>query len=139
MAQWLPVFQLSTFETKTIIAAFQDVFPHTYLWESAGEQLILIGKKEPLNLDFKRFESAVEQNRDFLKENGWHRPAQIAALSIAGPEQLREYTRGTPPLTDDWPKIQYSKHDFLWTNSFSFSVREREFSIGKQPVIKSLR
>ncbi len=111
-AQWLPVFQLSVEESKTIIRAFQDVFPYTYLWEAEGLQLCLLGKMEPLDLDFARLEKAVDENKAFLASAGFDSAAKIAAMSLADPEQLRAYTRLTPPLTDDRPRIQYTHHDF---------------------------
>lgn len=126
VCQWLPVFQMTPFEAKTIIKAFQEVFPYTYLWELGGEQLALIGKREPLDLDYQRFANAIAVNDAFLEGTGWNNPALVAALFIAGPEQLKEYTKDVPPLTDDWPRIQYSDKKWWVDQDFFFFNRDRQ-------------
>lgn len=120
LAHWLPVFELSPYETKTIIRAFQDVFPYTYLWQAEDTQLCLLGKKQPLDLDYSRLERAVLSNQEFLAETGWDSASKIAALCLADPEQLRAYTRDIPPLTDDWPLIQYNRSRFGVDTPFFF-------------------
>jgi spermidine synthase len=120
VAQWLPVFQMSKFETQTMIKAFQDVFPNAYLWHTSGHQLCLIGSEAPLNLDYQRLKNRVERNQEFLSLSGWDNPALVAGSVLAGPESLRAYTAGVPALTDDWPVIQYSDRQFAIDRKFFF-------------------
>lgn len=118
VVQWLPVFQLSQREAKTIIVAFQEVFPYSYLWESTEVQLILVGRLTPMEDDFEALQQRVEQNSEVLEASGWDDPLMVAATLLATPEQLREYTKGVPPLSDNWPWLQYSKRD--WFPDFDF-------------------
>lgn len=118
--QWLPVMAMSRLDAQTIIRAFQDVFPYTYLWQSAGLQLCLIGSKEPLDLDYERLKERVIENREFLRLTGWHQPELFPALFLAGPEELRGYVADVPPVTDDWPHLQYSRDAWVADIEFFF-------------------
>ncbi|MCA9796230.1 MAG: fused MFS/spermidine synthase, partial [Candidatus Eremiobacteraeota bacterium] len=118
--QWLPVFQLSPFEAKTIIKAFLEVFPEAYLWEASELQLILVGSSTPLDKDFARLKRQVEANRQLLAPTGWDEPLLFPATLLGTPEMLREYTREVPALTDDWPSIQYSHGGYIPDLRFYF-------------------
>lgn len=108
VVQWLPVFQMSEFEAQVIISAFKDVFPHVSLWQGERLQLILLGSNEPMSLDFESLKARVANNRELLSENSLDDPYKIESLYLANTEDLRKYTEDVPPLTDDWPRIQYS-------------------------------
>lgn len=118
--QWLPVFEMSPFEAKTIIAAFQEVFPYTTLWEGANLQLVLLGSTQPTPVDMERIKQRAAANQAFLAPLNLADPYLLASLYLAGPEELKEYTRGVPPLTDDWPRIQYPDLDWRPDVSFFF-------------------
>lgn len=133
--QWLPVFEMSPFEAKTIIVAFQEVFPYTTLWEGSNLQLVLLGSLQPIEVDLERLKSRVKNNHAFLKQSSLDDPYLVASLYLAGPEDLREYTKGVPPLTDDWPRIQYP--DLDWrpdVGFFFFSDRQPEIAAREQDL-----
>src|SRR5258708_23448754 len=45
---WLPLYQLTTNETKAILRAFHNVFPNASLWATSDLEWIMIRKKPPL-------------------------------------------------------------------------------------------
>lgn len=53
--QWIQIYQLSTESLRSILATYQNVFPHVMLFRvggaSKGKDLILAGSKLPLSLD----------------------------------------------------------------------------------------
>jgi spermidine synthase len=61
--QWIQIYQLSTDSLRSILATYNNVFPHVMLFRvggaSKGKDLILAGSKLPLNLD-----RAEERMRD---------------------------------------------------------------------------
>lgn len=54
-AQWVQIYQLSTESLRTVLATFQQVFPHVMVFRvsgtRAGKDLILLGSRQPLTLD----------------------------------------------------------------------------------------
>ncbi|HYT49161.1 MAG TPA: fused MFS/spermidine synthase, partial [Pyrinomonadaceae bacterium] len=53
--QWLQIYQLSTESLRSVLATFNQVFPHVAVFriqgEAKGKDLILIGSREPIRLD----------------------------------------------------------------------------------------
>lgn len=118
VAQWLPVMQMSQFEAKTVIRAFQDVFPYAYLYQGQRLQLVLVGSSRPLAPDLDRVELSLPADRSRLAAVDLDSAGKIFSTFLAGPERLRRYTRDTPPLTDDRPYLQYHNGD--WRPDLSF-------------------
>ena len=108
VVQWLPVFQMSDEEAKVIIRAFTDTFEHVGLWEGGGLQLVLLGSDKPMKLDLGKIRARTESNLELLSENDLGDPYKMASYFLAGTEELKDYTKNVPPLTDDWPRIQVS-------------------------------
>jgi spermidine synthase len=121
VAQWLPVMQMSQFEARTIIRAFQDVFPYSYLYQGARLQLVLVGSAQPLRPDLERVAAALPDDRDRLADVDLDQAEKLFAGYLSGPEELRAYTGQTPPLTDDRPYLQY--HDANWAPDLAFLLK----------------
>ena len=53
--QWLQMYQLSTESLRSVLATFHEVFPHMLVFrvrgDTKGKDLILLGSRQPLNLD----------------------------------------------------------------------------------------
>jgi hypothetical protein len=113
--------QMSQFEARTIIRAFQDVFPYSYLYQGARLQLVLVGSNRPLRPDLERVSASLPDDRGRLATVDLDQAEKIFAGYLCGPEDLRAYTRQTPPLTDDRPYLQY--HDANWTPDLAFFLK----------------
>lgn len=113
VTQWLPVAQMSDFEARTIIRAFQDVFPFTYLWGWDDLNFCLMGSMEELSVDYPRLKQRISDNEELMESIGIKEPEIFMAGFLKGPDSLREYCQGTPPLTDNRPYIQYSRGDWI--------------------------
>jgi predicted membrane-bound spermidine synthase len=103
---WLPVYQMSWDESRSIARAFCDAFPDCSLWSGYGLEWMLAGTKRgsgsPDEAAFTR------QWRDptlapTLAALGFETPEALAATFLAGPERLSEVLAGALPLTDDFP------------------------------------
>mgnify|MGYP001111842742 CR=1 FL=1 len=108
VVQWMPIFQMSDRQTRVILKAFLDVFPDSYLVEGCGAQLCLIGCQAPLHLNYEYLKKRVASHPG-LAATGWDRPEFFLGAVLAGPKALAKYVVDTPPLTDDWPILQYSR------------------------------
>ncbi len=106
LSHWLPIGQLSSFESRGILRAFQEVFPHTYLWEGADYHLCLLGSLVPLKLDSSRLRARFASNREWLRPVGLEDPDFFLATCLRGPDEIRRYVSGVSPLTDNHPYVQ---------------------------------
>jgi len=107
VTHWLPVQQMSEFETRTIMRACQDVFPHTVLWSGSGPNLILLASLDPLTVDFRELRSRFDADRSLLQAYGIESPWVLWAGGLRSSQELSQYLKATPPLTDDRPYLQH--------------------------------
>jgi spermidine synthase len=112
-AQWLPGYQLTPEELRTIAATFLAVFPRTTFWRADfhAEQpvLALVGRLDGAPLDpqalaegCQRLAAAQAPPAPFLSS-----PSGVRLLYVAGDAALREWAQGAPLNTDDRPLIEY--------------------------------
>jgi spermidine synthase len=112
-AQWLPAYQLTPEELRTVAATFVAVFPYAALWRNDfhAEQplLALVGQREGASIDpealalgCRRLAATQTPPPSFLSS-----PSDLALLYVAGDAALREWTRAAPLNTDDRPLIEY--------------------------------
>jgi spermidine synthase len=107
MLQWLPTRDAT--ETKLIMRSFLKVFPYATLWD-AGD--MLIGSKHPLTLDRAAFERRLQdpQTRSALESVGITNFNALVGAYTAGPEEMRAFAGRGPLLTDDRPRLEYSRY-----------------------------
>ena len=106
-SQWLPLYQLSEEDVKTVIATWCAAFPHTSAWLTAYD-LALVGSEEPLPGERDLASLSIPQPvQARLAETAVHTPAELVALLVADDSALREYARGTEPMRDDRPVLEF--------------------------------
>ncbi|MBN1459491.1 MAG: fused MFS/spermidine synthase [Armatimonadetes bacterium] len=109
LAQWLPLYHLSSSDFATIVGTFLDAFPNATLW-FCGIDTLLVGTKGDFQIDLDRMAEHMSDPvvmRD-LVEMGVHEPADVLGWYIAGPEQLRTMSLGALRNTTDFPIIEFS-------------------------------
>ncbi len=103
---WLPVHQLRTSDTLSIIKAFCNAFVDCSLWSGAGLDWMLLGSKGANSrLDVEQF---TAQWRDPTVEKelialGLESPEQLGSLFMADSVFLTELTADVVPVTDNYP------------------------------------
>jgi spermidine synthase len=104
---WLPVHNLTESDVKTVIRAYCDVFEDCSLWAGLRFDWMLVGSRNagyaPSRAEFARQWEDPRAGPE-LRAVGLERPEQLGALFLADAPYLRDFTRGTPPLVDDFPK-----------------------------------
>lgn len=112
MAQWLPLHTGTPEGYKAILAAFQEVFPHTSIWFSK-DYTLLIGSPEKLEVSWPRLTVALAEPA--LKKDlaPWclDNPLDLAECFLMGEDAVRAMIAGTRPNTDDRPFYQLSAGD----------------------------
>jgi len=110
--QWLPLYQLSPLEFRSIVATFLDVFPDAQLYRGdfygAHAIVALIGGK-----GVKVDPSVASRRARMLSRKGvgdrWvTHPLGPYALHVGSLESLRERLASVPRNTDDYPVVELS-------------------------------
>jgi hypothetical protein len=102
MTQWLPINVLSAGAADRVIASFVSVFPHALLFIGSGDQLILLGGRQPFDAELveRRFGEARGARRD-LAAIGIGAPVAILARITRIDEPLRADVAGVPVISDE--------------------------------------
>ncbi len=104
---WLPVARPHPgTDVNTIIRAFCDVFSDCSLWNATPFDLMLVGSRGLTGARTMEQFSAPWQKPGLeahLRDVAFERPEQIGATFLGDAGYLRELTRQTPPLTDNFP------------------------------------
>ncbi|MBI3583853.1 MAG: fused MFS/spermidine synthase [Nitrospinae bacterium] len=132
MAQWLPLYQLSTEDLKVIMATFSKIFPHVTVWygdiNSAKPTLLLLGSESPLNVDMIQLQEKMRQDgviSDIIEKDN---PFAFMSFFIMDEKAVSKFTEGAELNIDDKPYIEFSAPKYIWRRSESAVQNFRELS-----------
>jgi len=104
---WLPLYQLTTDETKAILRAFHNVFPNASVWATSDLEWVMIGINPPLRKPDKELTrklwSDPTSGSDLVRV-GLEVPEQMPASFVMDAEGIDRMTQGVEPLDDFHPK-----------------------------------
>jgi spermidine synthase len=130
---WLPIYQLTTDETKAILCAFHNVFPNAGVWATCDLEWIMTGMKGPLH---KPDEGSARtlwsdaRTRLDLARIGIEVPEQMSALFLMDGEEIDRITQGVKPLSDLYPKRLTDVHpDLKAAHHFGYHYLERSAAL----------
>src|ERR1700730_14036596 len=130
---WLPIYQLTTDETKAILRAFHNVFSNTSVWATCDLEWIMIGIKGPLHKPNEEAARALWTDagiRSDLGRIGLEVPAQVSALFLMDGEEIDRITQGVEPLSDLYPKRLTDVHpDLNAAHHFGHTYLERSAAV----------
>jgi spermidine synthase len=104
---WLPLYQLTTGETKAILRAFHNVFPNASLWATSDLEWIMIGINPPLRKPDEEIAHRLWTDPTTgpdLVRIGLEVPEQVPASFVMDAEGIDRLTQGVEPLDDFYPK-----------------------------------
>jgi spermidine synthase len=121
IAQWVQLYELSPEDVRMVMAEFQRQFPEVTVWNMGVGDLILIGSKEPLNLDVERMERIVRNDpslqSDFLHHLSMSEPLGILSYYIMSGDRVREFSMGAERNTDDRPLLEFNAPRNLFSDT----------------------
>jgi spermidine synthase len=108
MAQWWPLPAQNDEDSRSLVRAFLDVFPHASAWTTELHEVLLVGSRRPLALDGARVAArlASPEVAGALAEVGVESPAALLATWVTDRAGLDRYAGDAPPVTDDRPIIE---------------------------------
>jgi spermidine synthase len=103
-SQWLPLYELSTEDVRTVIATWTQAFAHTSAWLTAYD-LALVGSNDPLGTVLAT-DSLPQRAASALAGVGVHSAAELNALLVARDADLRAFSQGARAMTLDLPVLE---------------------------------
>lgn len=121
MTQWLPAYQVPDSSVRSAVRAFLEVFPTAVLLSGFQKELILVGinSADTPHLDpdavVARLLERPRVAQD-LDRIGLGTVREMAGAFVAGPRALAAATVEDPPITDDFPILEYGVVAFQKTH-----------------------
>jgi spermidine synthase len=110
LAQWWPLPTQNDEDSRAMVRAFLDAFPHATLWTTELHEMLLIGSNDPIELDAATIEQRFQRRSvaASLGEVGIDSPAALLATWITDRTGLERYAGNAKAVTDDRPSIEYA-------------------------------
>ena len=103
--QWLQMYQLSNESLRSVLATYQEVFPYVFVFRVRGEtnskDLILLGSRQPLKLDYVAARISDPRVTADLARVGIKSIEDLRAWLVADETQLGPAVAGAVINTDD--------------------------------------
>ena len=110
--QWLQVYQLSTESLRSVLATYQQVFPHVLVFRvegaAKGKDLILVGSRRPLSLDRVGERMSDGRVAQELARINIKSAADLEAWYVCDETQLAPAVDGAVINTDDNMRVETS-------------------------------
>ena len=108
MTQWLPAYQMPAAAVRLAAATFVDVFPHSLLYVGYGNELILLGSRQPIDLKrlSRRFGDSAAVRAD-LARIAVHQPLDLLARILRTGPALRRDLAGAPTISDQRNELDH--------------------------------
>jgi spermidine synthase len=127
MLQWLPLHLVTPEDARAILKTFQEVFPHTSVWNSFLTRIVLlVGSKNPHAIDKARFEQAMA-NPDvhrLAEQIGVNSFLDFTDFFLADGRQAAPLIQNASVITDNRPLLEFSEATLLpplpWQTDESF-------------------
>jgi len=124
---WMPTNWVSLSEFRSLVNTFVTVFPQSTLWYCNPDHVLLISGLQKPEIDFDTLARRIAQpdiNRH-LQSSNLADPLAFIGTLVLGPAGLKEYTRDALMITDDAPRIEFSRsldtglNDMVWEQILS--------------------
>jgi spermidine synthase len=109
MCQWLPLYELSGENVRSVVASFADNFRYTSLWQTAYDA-VLIGGDSPLEVDALQLRERLRVDRALsqLSEIGLGDPLSFLSELTLDSAGIDAFSQGARRNTDDNLYLEFS-------------------------------
>jgi spermidine synthase len=135
MAQWIHLYEMNDATVQLVLHTFASEFQDLTLWETTpGNDIIVIGSKGPLQVDFKAMEKrfALKPVRADLARVGIEDLQDLLSLEVAAGAPLAKRFDSGPLNEEKFPILEYQapKTYFLQTYAKMMDLRPRSDAQG---------
>ncbi|MGH7595831.1 MAG: fused MFS/spermidine synthase [bacterium] len=109
MVQWFHLYEMDDKTARLAFRTFRSVFPYVTIWQGLDTDIILMGSKQPLQLDLAamqaKFETArVQENLSRIQINDI---PTLLSLEMMTQSALEHYVGPGELNTEDRPRLEY--------------------------------
>jgi hypothetical protein len=130
---------LAPAEFRSLVNTFVDVFPQSTLWHSNPDHVLLIAGLKEISIDFDALSRKLAQPQiaGHLHSSNIRDPYSLIGMLILGPAGLKEYTKDSFLVTDNDPKVEFSRFFTMGLNEpvWSHILNVRAHYINELPEI----
>jgi len=144
MMQWLPLHLVGPDDAKSILKTFQEVFPHTSIWNSFLTRIVLlVGSKEEITLDKIRFEELMRlpEIKESAKQIGVNSFLDFTDFFLIDAIKVNSFVENADVITDDLPLLEFSPVTLLpplkWQVDETF-LNYLKYRVGNYPQVSGL-
>jgi spermidine synthase len=118
IAQWLPFYEMPEQDFRTVIRTFQSAFPHTSLWLTDTDA-ILIGTEDELKIDYRSLAARFRDEKIQTDMRMLYVDSLLQFLTsfAMGEDELSKYTADAKLNTDDRPVLEFSAPEALYSKT----------------------
>jgi hypothetical protein len=144
MMQWLPLHLVGPEDARSILKTFQEVFPHTSIWNSFLTRIVLlVGSNDPIIPDKIRFDELMQtpELKEVAQQMGVNSFLDFTDFFLADGERVKSFVESAEVVTDDRPLLEFSPVTLLpplqWQvdETFLNLLRHR---VGHYPEVRGL-
>jgi spermidine synthase len=108
-SQWLPLYELSEWDVKTVVRTFAEVFPHVLVFVTYYDA-VLVGSNEPFEIDPARIAARLAEPsvRSELASIAMGTSEDLLAHFVMGTTGARRFAEGGVVNTDDNLALEFS-------------------------------
>lgn len=131
IAQWIHYYSMSPQDLKTVLNTFTSVFPHSTLWVTSVD-LLLIGSQQELRIDLQALTERLQQEevRVDLERVGIKDSYGVLGHFLMDEQSVISYSVGAPLHTDNRPILEFSAPKNLYEAGLQANLESMEPYIG---------
>lgn len=125
MMQWFHLYRMGNDDLRMIINTFRSAFPHTTLWGKPNSvDIILIGSKKPLTIDFNEFSRRIQAPAIAadLQRIDSNDVFQMLNYFLMDENNLAKFAGQYPANTDDMPRLEFSAPKNLYARTVGINL-----------------
>jgi spermidine synthase len=126
VCQWIHAQNLSPDDVKMVVKTFRSVFPHTTVWSTTRGDLLLLGQRDPLSVDYGRLQArhgSLPGLREDMARLGFHSSLALLADFLLSEEDAARYAKHAWLNTDDLPYLEFSAPESLYVDMLDLNRR----------------
>ncbi|MBI4823398.1 MAG: fused MFS/spermidine synthase [Nitrospirae bacterium] len=108
--QWVQLYSLRQEDLKMILRTFSSVFPECSIWNSKTGDILVIGSKKPLRLDYRAVSDKLRGKMAWKLKAYFNisEPLDFFSFFLVGKTGIEKLSDGAPLNTDDIPFLEFN-------------------------------
>ena len=125
VSQWIPLHSLNPEIVRSLVRTFYVSFPESSMWFTNSD-IFMLGSDRPLVVDYALLKEriAIPTIRDALREADLGDIDELLVCFFMSKENIDEYSRGAPLMTDDYPWAEFVAPKGIYANTVERTLRE---------------